>query len=192
MDGEAQGDLISGAAQTDELWGKHLAAFEFGSPLEGSDTHLQFLCGKRGEGQLVLLLYLGGGVGNVVGTRAVVGEEEETGSVGVEATYGDESRYISRYKLGDRRAVAVILEGRQVTLWFIQGYVGELLGKLDGMAIEEDAVGCGYALAEGGDTIVDLDASGGDQGLCLAARWGGSAASEEGLEAHYYYSSPFS
>src|SRR5919107_1371426 len=76
VDGQVEGGSLTRSAETDELRGDHLTVFEPWAPLEGGEALFEVSCRERGEGQLVLLLYLGGGVGDAVGERSVVGEEE--------------------------------------------------------------------------------------------------------------------
>src|SRR5919112_4725773 len=76
VDGQVEGGSLPRSAETGELRGEHLTVFEPWAPLEDSEALFEVFCGERGEGHLVLLLYLGGGVGDVVGERSVVGEEE--------------------------------------------------------------------------------------------------------------------
>src|ERR687893_141531 len=92
------------------------------------------------------------------------------------------------HEFGGRWAVPIILKGCQVTLWFVQGEVSVLFGKLDEFSIQEYTVVGGYALSERGYTVVDLHPASGDQGLRLAARRGSAAAGKKGLEAHSYSS----
>src|SRR5215204_634316 len=76
VDGQVEGGSLPRSAETGELRGKHLTVFEPWALFEVGETLFEVFCGERGEGQLVLLLYLGGGVGDAVGERPVVGEEE--------------------------------------------------------------------------------------------------------------------
>src|ERR671911_2418309 len=76
VNGQVEGGSLPRSVKTGELRGEHLTVFEPWAHFEGGEALFEVFCGERGEGHLVLLLYLGGRVGDMVGEWSVVGEEE--------------------------------------------------------------------------------------------------------------------
>jgi hypothetical protein len=110
VDGQVEGSFFVGATpEAGELRGKHLTVFELWTTRQRCEA--VFGNGVF-EGQLVLLLYPARRVGDLVCKVTIVGEEEQAGSVGVEAPDGDEARHVFGYEFGDGRASPVVLEGR--------------------------------------------------------------------------------
>src|SRR5215210_6611876 len=89
------------------------------------------------EGQTVLFFDLRRRVRNAVGEPAVVGEDQESRGVGVEAARWHEAGYVW-HQVGDGPAATLVAHGRQIARWLVQGEVDEGSGKVDRLAVKLD------------------------------------------------------
>src|SRR5829696_5706255 len=182
VDGQAEGGFARGNPRFFELGGEHSSVLEGGACGEGREGRFGY---GGPDGQLVLLIYLRGGVGDAMGQEAVVGKEEEAGGGRVQATHGDEAGE-GWHEVADGRAAAagLVLQSGEVAGRLVEGQVGERRGEGYGASVEEDGVPLGDGGAQSCSLAVHAHAAGRDQGLRLAAGGGGAGAGEERLQAH--------
>ncbi len=127
---------------------------------------------------------VGAGVGELLGERAVVGEEEQSFAGVVEAADGIDALGKIFEKLHDGGAAFGIGDGSDVAFGLVQKEVDKTLRRSEGAAIDADFVGEGIGLSAllGDDLAVESDAAVGDDLLGLAT--GSDAGSgEDFLEA---------
>ena len=124
------------------------------------------------------------GFGELLGERAVVGEEQEAFGGVIEATNGIDAGGEIAEELHDGRATFGIAYGGDVAFRFIQHEIDGALGGLDGAAVDGDGVcvGIGFGAQFGDDLAVEGDTAGGDEFLGLTAG-GDAGGGEEFLEA---------
>ena len=125
-----------------------------------------------------------GGLGELLGEGAIVGEEEKPLAGVVEAADGIDAGGEIAEELHDGGTSFGIVDGGNVAFGFIQHEIDRRLDGLDGFAVNGDGVGVGIGFgAEFGDDLaVDGDAAGGDEFLGFAAR-GNAGGGEDFLEA---------
>ena len=93
--------------------------------------------------------------------RAVVGEQQRTGRVGVEPPDRDDTlRHVDQ--LDDRRTPLRIAGGRDRSGRLVEQRVGQLLGR-HGLAVDLDAVACRHEGVQLARVTVDRDPAGLDQ-----------------------------
>lgn len=125
-----------------------------------------------------------GGIGELLGEGAVVGEKEKAFGGVVEAADGIDARGEVTEKLQDGGAAFGVAGGGDVAFRLVEHEIDGRLGGVDGFAVNGDGVGgeVGFGAEFGDDFAVDGDAAGEDEFFGFAAR-GDAGGGEEFLKA---------